>query len=58
VEYRASDGTLHQVWLEDAESLRVKFNVMDANGVGGVAFWQLGQETADIWEVVLDYLAN
>jgi spore germination protein YaaH len=57
VEYR-SDGTLYQVWLEDAESLRVKFNVMDANGVGGVAFWQLGQETADVWEVVRDYLAN
>ncbi|MDR0221285.1 MAG: SH3 domain-containing protein [Lachnospiraceae bacterium] len=58
VEYRASDGTLHQVWLEDAESLRVKFNVMDANNVGGVAFWQLGQETAEVWEVVLDYVGN
>jgi spore germination protein YaaH len=55
-EYIDSDGGRHQVWLEDTESLRVRLNVMDNYGVGGVAFWQLGQETPDVWEVVLEYL--
>ncbi|MDR2547429.1 MAG: chitinase [Lachnospiraceae bacterium] len=55
-EHTNSEGGFHQVWLEDSESLRVRLNVMDANEVGGVAFWQLGQETADVWEVVREYL--
>nr|AGS54035.1 chitinase Chi18A [uncultured bacterium contig00048] len=56
VEYRDNEGVLHQMWLEDAASLRVKLNVMKANEIGGVAFWQLGQETADVWDVVVEYL--
>jgi spore germination protein YaaH len=56
VEYRDSEGVFYQMWLEDAASLRVKFNVMKANEIGGVAFWQLGQETSDVWDVVLEYL--
>ena len=55
-EYTDSDGGRHQAWLEDADSLRVKFNVMKAHDIGGVAFWQLGQETPDVWDVVLEYL--
>jgi spore germination protein YaaH len=58
VEHIDADGGRHQVWLEDADSLRVKFNVMNAHNLGGVAFWQLGQETPDIWDVVLEYMAN
>ena len=58
VEYRDNDGGFHQVWLEDADSLRVKFNIMRNYAIGGVAFWQLGQETEDIWEVVMDYLGE
>lgn len=57
-EYIDSAGARHQVWLEDAESLRVKFNIMNKYEIGGVAFWQLGQETPDVWEVVLEYLAE
>ncbi|MCL2719290.1 MAG: glycosyl hydrolase family 18 protein [Lachnospiraceae bacterium] len=57
-EHTDSAGVRYQVWLECAESLRVKFNVMNNYEIGGVAFWQLGQETPDVWEVVLDYLAE
>ena len=57
-EHTDSSGVLYQVWLECAESLRVKFKVMDNYEIGGVAFWQLGQETPDVWDVVLEYLAN
>ena len=57
-EYTDNSGVRYQVWLENAESLRVKFNVMNIYEIGGAAFWQLGQETPDIWEVVLDYLGE
>lgn len=49
-------GTLHQIWLEDAESIEVKLNVMEANGIAGVAEWRLGYETPDVWEVIGEYL--
>ena len=51
------DGdTYNQVWLEDAESIRVKLNVMQNYGINGVAFWRLGYETSDVWDVVEEYL--
>ena len=50
------DGVLHQVWLEDAESIKVKLNVMSNYQIGGVASWRLGYETPDIWDVIQDYL--
>ena len=55
-EHKDADGVFHQVWLEDARSLSVKFNVMAANDIGGVAFWRLGMETPDVWDEVLLYL--
>lgn len=51
-----SGGTKHEVWLEDAESIRVKLNVMEANGIAGVASWQLGYEKPEIWDVIAEYL--
>lgn len=54
-EYTSGD-VLHQVWLEDAESIEVKLNVMDAHGIAGVASWCLGFETPDIWDVIEKYL--
>ncbi|MCQ2081875.1 MAG: glycosyl hydrolase family 18 protein [Lachnospiraceae bacterium] len=49
-------GTLRQVWLEDADSIRAKLSVMSAHGLGGVAEWKLGLETPDVWDVILEYL--
>ena len=51
-----SGGTKHEVWLEDAESIRVKLNVMEANGIAGVACWKLGYEKPEIWDVIAEYL--
>ncbi len=52
----SSGGSKYQSWLEDDESLRVKFNVMKNYGIGGVAFWRLGFEKASVWDVVAEYL--
>lgn len=45
-----------QVWLEDADSIRVKLNIMEKYQIGGVAAWRLGYETPDVWDVIADYM--
>lgn len=50
-----SGGTLYQVWLEDAESIKIKLNVMNSYGVAGVSAWKLGYETPDIWDLIAAY---
>ncbi|MDO4283705.1 MAG: glycosyl hydrolase family 18 protein [Eubacteriales bacterium] len=52
------DGTLYQIWIEDAESIAAKLSVMEANGIAGVAEWRLGFETADVWDVIAAYMAQ
>lgn len=47
---------LCQVWLEDAESIKVKLNIMEKYEIAGVAAWRLGFETADIWDVIGEYM--
>lgn len=50
-----SNAGLKQVWLEDAESIRAKLNVMSANEIGGVAVWRLGYGTDAVWEMINAY---
>lgn len=54
-EFRA-DAKDYQIWLEDAESLRTKLNVMAQYNLAGVAEWKLGFETPDVWTVIGEYL--
>lgn len=54
-EYQA-DGSLYQVWLEDADSIRVKLNIMNKYGIAGVAEWKLGFEVDSIWDVIEEYM--
>ena len=54
-EYMDGD-TYNQVWLEDADSIKVKLNVMENYGIGGVAEWRLGFEKPEIWDVIGEYL--
>ncbi len=48
--------TLYQVWLEDADSIRVKLNIMENYDVAGVAAWRLGQESVNVWDVIEEYM--
>ncbi len=51
-----AEGTAtYQIWLEDAESIAVKLNVMRAKNIAGVAVWRLGYETGEIWELLSAY---
>ena len=54
-EYTSGESR-YQVWLEDADSIKVKLNVMENYGIGGVAEWRLGFEKPEIWGVIGEYL--
>ncbi len=48
-----------ECWLEDAESLKVRLNIMNKYELGGLGCWRLGFETPDIWETILtEYAEN
>ena len=55
LEWNSASG-FKQVWLEDADSVRVKLNVMSANEIGGVAVWRLGYGTDAVWELIRAYV--
>ena len=54
-EYQSEDGYC-QVWLEDADSIRVKLNIMSKYEIGGVAAWRLGYEVDSVWDVIEEYM--
>lgn len=56
-EYQSGD-TLYQCWLEDTESIRVKLQVMQSQGIKGVASWKLGIEDSAVWDVIAEYTAK
>ncbi len=58
-QYYASyqDGTAFcEVWIENADSLNVKLNIMSNYNLAGVAAWKLGLESADVWPVINSYM--
>ena len=50
------NGTLYQVWLEDAQSIETKLTVMSKYNLAGVASWRLGHEDKSIWSVLDAYV--
>lgn len=52
------NGTLYQCWLEDDESIRVKLQVMQNQGIKGVASWKLGLETPSVWDAIEEYVTG
>ncbi|SFC95238.1 glycosyl hydrolase family 18 protein [Butyrivibrio sp. YAB3001] len=55
-EFRSSNGTLNQIWVEDATSIKQKIDSMRAQNIAGIAEWSLGMETSDIWDVIASYI--
>lgn len=50
------DGVIYKIWLEDAQSLDLKLQVMKKENLAGAAFWKAGMETADVWDTIASYL--
>ncbi len=49
------DDVRKMLWIEDATSMGERLVVMQENGLGGCAFWKLGNEPESIWEVIDAY---
>jgi spore germination protein len=56
--YRDSTGNRHEVWWEDARSVRVKLRLVSEYGLGGVFFWRLGGEDSNVWPAAQAALEN
>ena len=52
--WTAGDVT-YKIWLENEKSLEPKLALMKEHGLAGTAAWALGQETSNIWELILQY---
>lgn len=46
------DGVKHEVWYENAESARLKFNLVNDYGLMGIGVWRLGFEDESFWDAV------
>lgn len=47
-----------QVWLEDADSMRVRLEIMKSYDLAGVACWRLGLENDAQWSEIAAYLTQ
>ena len=55
VEYE-EDGTKYKIWIEDIESLKAKKSLISEYNLGGIAAWEKGMETDEVWQVIKDNL--
>lgn len=54
--YTGSDGQKHQVWFENAESLKYKLDLVNRYNLAGAAMWRLGGEDPACWSVIREKL--
>ena len=55
VEYQDGEYT-RKMWVEDLESLKAKVSLVNENNLAGVASWQYGMETDDVWPMIKEEL--
>ncbi len=55
VEY-TEGGNKKQIWIEDIESLKAKVSLITQNKLAGVASWQKGMETEEVWKMLKEEL--
>jgi spore germination protein YaaH len=51
-------ASTYQCWFEDADSLKLRLELVKQYDIAGVAAWKSGLETEDIWGVLKDELKN
>ena len=55
VEYE-QNGMKYKMWIEDTDSLKEKVSLVKKYNLGGVAAWEKGMETDEVWEVIKEAL--
>ena len=53
-QYKVGD-VLYKCWIEDSASMEEKLRVAKNNNLAGYAFWRLGLENAEIYDVINKY---
>ncbi|WNB90771.1 LysM peptidoglycan-binding domain-containing protein [Bacillus sp. NEB1478] len=54
--YTDSQGKVHEVWFEDARSMKAKYETAKEYGLRGVSFWVLGIPFPQNWPVIRDQM--
>lgn len=55
VEYKDGDNT-KKMWIEDVKSLKAKASLISQYKLGGIAAWEKGMETDEVWEIFKEAL--
>ena len=55
VEY-TEGSSKKQIWIEDIDSLKAKVSLINENNLAGVASWQKGMETEEVWQMLKEEL--
>lgn len=55
IEYE-EDGSTKQMWIEDIDSLKEKISLINEYELAGVASWEFGMETEDVWQMLSEEL--
>ena len=50
--YADADGTVHEVWFEDARSIQAKLALIPEYGLYGVGYWNLMRPFPQNWRVL------
>lgn len=52
---KGNDGTLSQVWFDDAETLGLKIDFIKNEGIGGMGIWALGDDNGydNLWKMLV-----
>ena len=57
VEYQ-EDGNIKKMWIEDINSLKAKVSLIKQHNLAGVATWQKGMETDEVWTMLKEELSQ
>ncbi len=44
-----------RIWIEDLKSMEAKLDVVSEHSLAGVAFWRIGMDNAEVWDLIVDY---
>ena len=53
--YTNGDGNTVYAYLENAETFEAKLSLLESYSLAGIAFWRLGQESDEVWDVIAGY---
>ena len=56
IEYSDNTGNTYKMWVEDKDSIKQKLSLIKKYNLAGAAFWQKGNETKEILDLIEEQL--